>query len=70
LLVLGFLTRIAAAAVAIMMAVAILSVHLANGYFWTSGGYEYPLMWGLFALAIFLRGSGDISVDRAIGYEF
>jgi putative oxidoreductase len=70
LLVIGLLTRIAAAGVAIMMAVAILSVHLANGFFWTSGGYEYPLMWGLLMLAIFIRGGGDLSVDRAIGYEF
>jgi putative oxidoreductase len=70
LLVLGLLTRIAAAGVAIMLAVAILSVHLANGYFWTSLGFEYPLMWALFALAIFIHGGGRFSLDRAIGYEF
>jgi putative oxidoreductase len=70
LLVLGLLTRIAAAGVIIMMAVAILTVHLANGYFWTSLGFEYPLMWALFAFAIFLHGGGRFSVDRAIGYEF
>jgi putative oxidoreductase len=70
LLALGLLTRIAAAAVVVMMAVAILSVHLANGYFWTSLGYEYPLMWGLFAFAIFLHGGGRFSLDRAIGHEF
>ncbi|GGF45929.1 hypothetical protein GCM10011611_60490 [Aliidongia dinghuensis] len=69
-LVLGLFTRIAAAGVAIMMAVAILSVHLANGYFWTSGGYEYPLMWALLALAIFIHGGGRFSLDRVIGYEF
>lgn len=70
LLVLGLLTRIAAAAVMTIMAVAILSVHLAKGYFWTSLGFEYPLMWGLFAFAIFLHGGGRFSLDRAIGYEF
>jgi len=70
LLVLGLLTRVAAAGVAIMMAVAILSVHLAHGYFWTSLGYEYPLMWGLFALAIFVHGGGRFSLDRRVGYEF
>lgn len=70
LLVLGLLTRVAAAAVVIMMAVAILSVHLAKGYFWTSLGFEYPLMWALFAFAIFIHGGGRFSLDRAIGYEF
>jgi putative oxidoreductase len=70
LLVLGLLTRIAAASVVAIMAVAILSVHLAHGYFWTSLGFEYPLMWALFALAIFIHGGGKFSLDRVIGYEF
>jgi len=70
LLVLGLLTRIAAASVIAIMAVAIISVHLKNGYFWTSLGFEYPLMWALFALAIFIRGGGKFSLDRVIGYEF
>ena len=70
LLVIGFLTRPAAAAVMALMAVAILKVHLANGFFITSGGFEYAAMWGLIALAIALRGGGALSVDRAIGREF
>jgi putative oxidoreductase len=70
LLAIGLFTRIAAAAIMIMMAVAILTVHLPNGYFWTSLGFEYPLMWGLFAFAFFLRGGGRFSADRIIGYEF
>jgi putative oxidoreductase len=70
LLAFGLFTRIAAAAIVIMMLVAILTVHLANGYFWTSLGFEYPLMWGLFAFAFFLRGGGRYSLDRFIGYEF
>ena len=69
LLALGLLTRPAAAAVAVLMAVAI-TVHLPNGFFWTSGGYEYPLLWGLIALAIAFRGGGELSVDRKIGREF
>ncbi len=68
LLALGLLTRPAAAAIAILMAVAI-TVHLPNGFFWTSGGYEYPLLWGLIALAIAFRGGGEFSVDRKIGRE-
>jgi putative oxidoreductase len=70
LLVLGLLTRPAALGVVILMAVAVFAVHLPNGYFWNDLGYEYPLMWGLVALAIFFRGGGKLSLDRLIGREF
>ncbi len=70
LLVLGLLTRPAALAVAILMAVAVVTVHLPNGFFWTSGGYEYPLLWGLIALAIAFKGGAELSLDRALGREF
>jgi putative oxidoreductase len=66
-LVLGLLTRPTALAVAILMAVAVLTVHLPNGYFWMTGGYEYPLMWGLIAVAILLRGGGRYSLDARLG---
>lgn len=61
-LALGLLTRPAALVVAVFMAVA-LSVHIPNGFFWTAGGIEYPLMWGLLAVAVFLRGGGPYSLD-------
>lgn len=66
-LVLGLLTRPAALAVTALMGVAVFQVHLSNGFFWTSGGYEYPLMWGLVALAIALKGGGRFSLDRRFG---
>jgi len=69
-LAIGFLTRPAALAVAVLMAVAVIRVHLGNGFFATAGGYEYALLWGLIALAITMRGGGRMSVDRAIGREF
>ena len=69
LLVLGLLTRPAALAVVVLMAVTIFSVHLPLGFFWQDGGFEYPLMWGLIALAIFFRGGGPLSLDHAIGRE-
>jgi putative oxidoreductase len=70
LLALGLLTRPAALAIAVVMAVAVLAVHLPNGFFWTSGGYEYPLLWGLIALAIAFKGGAELSLDRALGREF
>jgi putative oxidoreductase len=44
-------------------------VHWGNGYLWTNGGYEYPLMWALIALAITIRGGGELSVDARLGRE-
>ncbi len=67
---LGLLTRPAAVGVTILMAVAVFAVHLPNGFFWGQGGYEYPLLWGLVALAIAFKGGAEMSLDRAIGREF
>jgi len=69
-LVLGFLTRLSAAAVVALMAYAAFVVHLGNGFFWTKGGLEYPLLWGLVALAIAIRGGGELSLDRRIGWKY
>ncbi len=69
-LALGLLTRPVAALVAGMMAVATVGVHWGAGFFWTSGGYEYPLFWGLVALAYVLRGGGRYSLDALLGREF
>ncbi len=68
-LALGLLTRLAAALVAGMMAVAVVTVHLGAGFFWTDGGYEYPMMWSLIALAFLLRGGGRYSLDALFGRE-
>lgn len=68
LLAAGFLTRLAAAAITVFMANAIL-FHLPNGFFWTNGGFEYPLLWTVAALAFVIRGGGELSVDRSLGRE-
>jgi putative oxidoreductase len=68
-LALGLLTRPAALGVAVVMAVAVL-VHSPNGFFWDQRGYEYPLLWGLIALAIAFKGGAELSLDRALGREF
>ena len=65
----GLLTRPVAALVVGLMAVAVLQVHLGAGFFWTSGGFEYPLFWGIVALAFVIRGGGRYSIDALIGYE-
>jgi putative oxidoreductase len=69
-LTLGLLTRPVAALVAGMMAVAVLAVHIGLGFFWTSGGFEYPLFWGIAALYFVIVGGGTYSLDHLIGYEF
>jgi len=68
-LAVGFLTRPVAALVVGMMAVAVVQVHLGLGFFWTSGGFEYPLFWGIVALSFAIRGGGPYSVDTLIGRE-
>jgi putative oxidoreductase len=69
LLAVGLGTRIAAGFVVGMMAVAVLQIHLPNGFFWTDGGFEYPLLWGILALTFVVRGGGRYSLDAAIGVE-
>jgi len=68
-LALGLGTRAVAALVAGLMGVAAFQVHLGNGFFWTDGGYEYPLLWGIVALVFAIRGGGRYSLDHLIGRE-
>lgn len=68
-LALGLLTRISAMAAFVLLAVAI-SIHLPNGFMWTDGGLEYPLMWAVLTLFFIVKGGGTHSVDRLIGKEF
>jgi len=66
---LGFLTRFWAAGLVIDMSVAILKVHLANGFFASKNGFELPMTLGVVALTILLAGPGTVSVDHATGIE-
>lgn len=67
LIILGFLTPLAAVAVIATMAVAILTVHLKNGFFATAGGYEYNLALIGMALVLLVTGAGAISLDALFG---
>jgi putative oxidoreductase len=62
-LLLGLLTPLAAAAVAVNMLVAIVTVHLDKGLFAQQGGFEYPLTLLCIALLYFAGGAGPLSID-------
>jgi putative oxidoreductase len=71
-LILGLLGRVAAFGIACVMAVAVLKVAAANGFFmnWTGQqkgeGFEYHLLVLAMTAAIMIMGSGAWSVDRAL----
>jgi putative oxidoreductase len=65
----GLLTRFFAMQVIVFLAVALIAVHLPNGYFWTGRGWELPLSWLVFFVFILIQGGGRCSIDRAIGRE-
>jgi len=68
LLALGFLTPLAATLIASVMVVAAATVHWKNGFFITSGGYEFNLVIGVAALTVAFTGPGELSVDRLAGF--
>jgi putative oxidoreductase len=68
-LIIGLFTRFVAAALAIEMLVALLSVHLAKGYAAGGGGYEYVLLIGAVCFFVAIRGGGPYSIDRLLGKE-
>jgi len=65
----GFLTRFWAAGLVIDMTVAVVKVHLVNGFFWSNRGFEFVLTLGVIALVLLMTGPGSLSMDRAIGIE-
>jgi len=70
-LALGFLTR----PLALMFCVQFIFItywHGGNGYFFTAprGGWEFPLLMTIVYFAIFFRGGGRCSIDKALGKEF
>ena len=65
-MVFGLLTVIVGICYAAAMAVAILYVHLANGFFVADNGYELAGLTGVVALVLAISGAGRLSLDRAI----
>ena len=71
-LVTGLLSRVAAFGIASVMAVAVLTSHLGNGFFmnWMGNqkgeGFEYHILAIALAVAVIVRGSGPLSLDRKL----
>jgi putative oxidoreductase len=63
----GLATRLVAPMLAVQMAAICLA--LGPTYPWIDRGIEYPLLLGVVALAIAMRGGGPWSVDRRLGVE-
>jgi len=70
LLVIGLFTRVVAVQFVCFMAMAAFVANAPRGWFWTQGGIEAPLSWGIICFVILIHGGGAFSVDRAIGKEF
>jgi len=71
-LITGFLGRLGALGILCVMVGAILTVHLPNGFFmnWMGNqkgeGVEYHILAIGMALAILIKGSGALSIDRSM----
>ena len=65
-LVVGFATRVAAALLAVTAIVALVAVHLPNGFLSTTGGIEYVLVLAVASVAIVLTGPGRVALDALV----
>ncbi len=74
-LIVGFLSRLAAFGVGLIMLGAIFMVHLPNGFFmnWIGNqkgeGFEYHLLALGLALVVLIKGAGKWSVDGALAKD-
>jgi putative oxidoreductase len=68
-LAVGFLTPLAAAAVAGVLFTAIVSVHWSSGMWNENGGSEFPLALATAALATAFVGAGRFSLDTVLGFD-
>lgn len=65
-LILGLLSRLAGLLLALDMAGAIFFVHGSAGFYVSEGGYEFVLLLGAAALALFFTGPGRLAVGGAL----
>lgn len=67
LIALGFLGAIGPMLILATMVVAIVAVHLKNGFFAQGGGIEVPLVYAAAAFGTIFGGFGSLSLDAALG---
>jgi putative oxidoreductase len=69
-LTLGICTRFAALGSAALMAVAVYSLQTVKGFGWTwnTGGYEYPVFWGLASVAVAVEAWRTWFAARPMGH--
>ena len=67
LVLLGFLGPIGPAVVIAVMMVAIVTVHIRNGFFAMNNGYELPLMYIAGVLAAAFTSSSVLTLDNLLG---
>jgi putative oxidoreductase len=65
-LIVGLLTRPAAAALAVAMLVAIFAVHIGNGLFMANNGYEFGLALLAASVSLMFSGAGKLSADKLL----
>ena len=65
-ILLGILTRPAAAVLSITMLVAIFTVHFEHGLFMSNGGYEFALALLAASVSLMMSGAGKLSIDQFI----
>ena len=66
LLTLGLFTRLISIPLIVVMIVAIVTVHLGNGFSAGDNGFEIPLYYMTFLIIFFSHGAGGFSLDRMI----
>jgi putative oxidoreductase len=65
----GLFTRLVAIQFIGFMGMAVFVANVPNGWFWTKGGIEAPLILGVVCLVVLINGGGRFSIDHAIGKE-
>lgn len=65
-LIIGLCTRIAVIPLIIFMGTAVALVHWKNGFFITSGGWEYNFIVVCGLIALFVLGAGRFSITKSI----
>lgn len=66
LLLLGLFARVGGFLTACVSLVALLTVHISNGFFMSNNGFEYILVLLAVSVAVVINGAGAYSVDARL----